>query len=143
MRYFHATFADLVDVAILSESTTRTSTIKQDLALLGMSYTQYEIDDWNDYLTTTWILKYNKVVLPWQTAFAAKDIGAGGLGYYEKLGDNKDTLENFMDAGGTIQATWLPWRSSVRHWHHGPAASARFEHPKPGHGHHEDPLRGP
>ncbi|MEC8626196.1 MAG: hypothetical protein VXY39_04715, partial [Candidatus Thermoplasmatota archaeon] len=113
VRYFHATFADLVDVAILSESTTRTSTIKQDLALLGMSYTQYEIDDWNDYLTTTWILKYNKVVLPWQTAFAAKDIGAGGLGYYEKLGDNKDTLENFMDAGGTIQAHMAPHGDQV------------------------------
>ncbi len=113
VRYFHATFADLVDVAILSESTTRTSTIKQDLALLGMTYTQYEIDDWNDYLTTTWILKYNKVVLPWQTAFAAKDIGAGGLGYYEKLGDNKDTLENFMDAGGTIQAHMAPHGDQV------------------------------
>ena len=77
-----------------------------------MSYTQYEIDDWNDYLTTTWILKYNKVVLPWQTA-RYKDIGAGGLGYYEKLGDNKDTLENFMDAGGTIQAHMAPHGDQV------------------------------
>ena len=108
VRYFHVTFADAVDIAILSESTTRTSTIKQDLALLGMSYTQYEIDDWNDYLTTTWILKYNKVVLPWQTAFASKDIADGGLGYYEKLGDSKDTLEGFMNGGGTIQAHMAP-----------------------------------
>ena len=41
VRYFHATFADHVDVAILSDTSVRTNAIKEDLDILGMSCLLY------------------------------------------------------------------------------------------------------
>ncbi|MDP6235612.1 MAG: hypothetical protein QF364_07215, partial [Candidatus Poseidoniaceae archaeon] len=72
IRYFHATFADSVDVAILGP--TITSKIKQDLDILGMTYTQFEINDWDTYFDSGWFTHYDKVVLPWVSENTAKDI---------------------------------------------------------------------
>ncbi|MGB0329762.1 MAG: hypothetical protein ACPGCU_04000, partial [Candidatus Poseidoniaceae archaeon] len=115
VRYFHATFADQIDVAILGDSTARTSTIKQDLQLLGMSYTQYGINDWTTYLDSGWMTHYDKILLPWQEDIAAKDVESGGRGYYQKLGStaNRQTLESFMSAGGTVQAHLGPQGSQI------------------------------
>ncbi|MBT3476604.1 MAG: hypothetical protein HN458_01485, partial [Euryarchaeota archaeon] len=115
VRYFHATFADSVDVAILSDTSPRTSAIKEDLNLLGMTYTQFDINDWDTYFLSGWFTHYDKIVLPWQTDIAAKDIENGGRGYYQKLGStaNKNTLEGFMYAGGTVQAHLGPQGSQV------------------------------
>ena len=70
VRSFIATFADHIDVAILSDSTPRTTAIKQDLAILGMTYTQFEINDWNTYFDAGWFTHYDKIVLPWQEVLA-------------------------------------------------------------------------
>jgi len=115
VRHFIATFVDHADVAILGDTTSRTSTIKEDLSLLGMTYTQYEINDWNTYLDTSWMFHYDKVILPWQDLVAAKDVDDGGRGYYQKLGSsqNKQTLETFMSGGGTVQAHLAPLGSQV------------------------------
>jgi hypothetical protein len=104
-RYFHAGFADNVDVAILSGDTTRTATIKEDLVLLGMTYTQYDITDWEEYLDLGWLSHYDKVLMPWQDVNSAKPNDEGGKGYYEKIGltSNSNALKNFMSAGGTVQ----------------------------------------
>jgi len=114
VRYFHATFAEHIDVAILSDSTPRTSTIKEDLDILGMTYTQFAINDWDTYFEAGWFTHYDKIILPWQTDIAAKDEPIGN-GYYEKLdsGNRKNTLENFMFAGGTIQAHLGPQGTQV------------------------------
>jgi len=98
VRYFHAGFADSVDVAILSDTSTRTSTIRDDLQILGMTYTQYGINDWPTYFDAGWFTHYNKILLPMQEQNSADT-------YYEKLAaDNRRTLlENYMSAGGTIQ----------------------------------------
>ena len=115
VRYFHAAFASTIDVAILGDSTARTSTIKQDLQLLGMTYTQYSINDWTTYLDSGWLTHYDKVLLPWQDDIAAKDVESGGRGYYQKLGStaNRQTLESFMSAGGTVQAHLGPQGSQI------------------------------
>jgi hypothetical protein len=115
VRYFHATFADNVDVAILSDTSVRTNAIKEDLNILGMSYTQYNINDWDTYLEAGWFTHYDKVVLPWQDDIAAKDIDNGGRGYYQKLGStaHRTTLEGFMSAGGTVQAHLGPQGSQI------------------------------
>ena len=115
VRYFHATFADQIDVAILSDSTARTSTIKEDLQYLGMTYTQFAINDWTTYLDSGWMTHYDKILLPWQDDIAAKDVESGGRGYYQKLGStaNRQTLESFMSAGGTVQAHLGPQGSQI------------------------------
>ena len=115
VRYFHATFADHVDVAILSDTSVRTNAIKEDLDILGMSYTQYTINDWDTYLDAGWFTHYDKIVLPWQDDISAKDIENGGRGYYQKLGStaHKTTLEGFMSAGGTVQAHLGPQGSQI------------------------------
>ena len=115
VRYFHATFADHVDVAILSDTSVRTNAIKEDLNILNMSYTQYTINDWDEYLDAGWFTHYDKIVLPWQDDIAAKDIENGGRGYYQKLGStaHRTTLEGFMSAGGTIQAHLGPQGSQI------------------------------
>ncbi len=114
-RYFHATFAKHVDVAILSDTSSRTTAIKQDLAILGMSYTQFEINDWPTYFDASWFTHYDKIVLPWQDILAAKDTQFGGDGYYQYLGEpaRRTVLENFMSAGGTIQAHLGPLGSQI------------------------------
>ena len=82
VRFFHATFVDHIDVAILSDTSIRTTAIKEDLAILGMTYTQYEIKDWNTYFDAGWFTHYDKIVLPWQEELVAKDTQFGGDGYY-------------------------------------------------------------
>ena len=113
IRYFHATFAESVDVAILGP--TITSKIKQDLDILGMTYTQFEINDWDTYFDSGWFTHYDKVVLPWVSENTAKDIENNGKGYFQKLGltKNKNTLEGFMYAGGTVQAHLGPQGSQI------------------------------
>ena len=113
VRYFHATFAESVDVAILGP--TITSKIKQDLDILGMTYTQFEINDWDTYFDSGWFTHYDKVVLPWVSESTAKDIENNGKGYFQKLGltKNKNTLEGFMYAGGTVQAHLGPQGSQI------------------------------
>ena len=85
-RYFHATFEDTIDVAILSSSST--PAIKQDLSILGMTYTQFTLDDWSTYLEPGWMSHYQKIVIPWQGDNSAKPESDGGDGYFEKLGDS-------------------------------------------------------
>ena len=86
-RFFHATFAENIDVAILSDTSVRTSIIKEDLAILGMTYTQYEVNDFDTYFESGWFTHYNKIILPWQDQLAAKDSQFGGGGYYEEIGE--------------------------------------------------------
>jgi hypothetical protein len=80
-----------------------------------MSYTQYSINDWTTYLDSGWLTHYDKVLLPWQDDIAAKDVESGGRGYYQKLGStaNRQTLESFMSAGGTVQAHLGPQGSQI------------------------------
>ena len=113
VRYFHATFKDTVDVAILSDSST--PEIKDDLSILGKSYTQFPTDDWPTYLQSGWMSNYDKIVIPSQNNYAAAPTDEGGDGYFEKLGDssNKSVLESFMSAGGTVQ---LHLTSSTEHY---------------------------
>ena len=115
VRYFHASFADRVDVAILSDTSSRTSAIKEDLAILNMTYTQYEINDWSTYFDAGWFTHYDKIVLPWQEQLVAKDTQFGGDGYYQYLGEpaRRTVLENFMSAGGTVQAHLGPLGSQI------------------------------
>lgn len=115
VRYFHAGFADNIDVAILSDTSTRTSYIKEDLALLGMSYTQYQINDWNTYFDAGWFTHYDKIILPWQEQNQAKDTQFGGSGYYQYIGEpaRRTILENFMSAGGTVQVHLAPHGSQI------------------------------
>ena len=117
VRYFHATFKDTVDVAILSDSPT--SDIKSDLSILGKSYTQFATDDWPTYLKSGWMSNYHKIVIPSQNDYSAAPTDEGGEGYFEKLGDstNKSVLESFMSAGGTVQ---LHLTSSTEHYEYSP-----------------------
>ena len=104
-RHFHAGFAKNIDVAILSGDSARVTAIKEDLAILGMTYTQYNINDWNEYLDPGWLSHYNKVIMPQQDINTAKPNDEGGKGYYELIGStsNQNTLKTFMSEGGTVQ----------------------------------------
>ncbi|MGB1689377.1 MAG: hypothetical protein ACPHDM_01630, partial [Candidatus Poseidoniaceae archaeon] len=104
-RYFHAAFADQIDIAILSGDSTRVTAIKEDLVLLGLTYTQYDINDWSEYLDLGWLTHYDKVVMPWQDVNTAKPSDEGGKGYYELIGgsSNQNALKSFMSSGGTVQ----------------------------------------
>ena len=115
VRFFHASFANTVDVAILSDTSVRTAAIKQDLALLNMTYTQFEINDWDTYFDAGWFTHYNKIVLPWQDTLSARDTQFGGDGYYQYIGEpaRRTILENFMSAGGTVQAHLGPLGEQV------------------------------
>ncbi|MED5307877.1 MAG: hypothetical protein VYA95_00875, partial [Candidatus Thermoplasmatota archaeon] len=110
-RTFFATFADEVDVAILSDKTSGTSAIIEDLAIMGKSYTQFTMNDWNTYFKTNWFTNYDKIILPWQSFNTAKDDGGA---YYKTLSETvnnvnrKQVLVNFMSSGGTIQAHLAP-----------------------------------
>ena len=115
-RFFYATFADNIDIAILSDTSTETGIIKEDLAILGLTYTQYEIGDWDKYFDAGWFTHYDKIILPMQDLNAAKDTDQGGDGYYQALADpaqRKTVLTNFMSAGGTIQAHFAPHGDQV------------------------------
>ena len=104
-RYFSATFQDRVDIAILSESTYGVYGIKTDISLLGLSYTQFNMDDWDNYFNSDWLSVYDKVVLPWQDQILAAPISDGGYGYYDIIGtsENKSILQDFIYSGGTVQ----------------------------------------
>ena len=110
-RFFHATFADNVDIAILSDKTTGTSTIIEDLAIMGKTYTQFTMNDWDTYFKTNWFTNFDKIILPWQDFNTAKDDGGA---YYKTLSETvnnvnrKQVLVNFMSSGGTIQAHLAP-----------------------------------
>ena len=82
--YFYATFADEVDIAILSDKTSGTSRIIEDIAANGMSYTQFAMNDWDDYFKTNWFTNFDKIVLPWQDFNTAKD---DGKAYYKTISD--------------------------------------------------------
>ena len=110
-RFFHATFAEDVDIAILSDKTSGTSTIIEDLAIMGKTYTQFTMNDWDTYFKTNWFTNYDKIILPWQDFNTAKDDGGA---YYKTLSETvnnvnrKQVLVNFMSSGGTIQAHLAP-----------------------------------
>ena len=110
-RFFFATFADEVDIAILSDKTAGTSTIIEDLAIMGKSYTQFTMNDWDTYFKTNWFTNYDKIIMPWQDFNTAKDDGGA---YYKTISetvnnvDRKQVLVNFMSSGGTIQAHLAP-----------------------------------
>ena len=112
MRNFKAKFADKIDVAILSDDTERSQKAKMDLEILGMTYTEYEINDWATYFESGWMSHYDKILMPWQEDYDAKPSGGqnGGKGYYEKLGTtaNKKVIEDFTNAGGTLQIHLSP-----------------------------------
>ena len=80
-----------------------------------MTYTLYEINDWNEYLDGGWMTHYDKIILPWQSSLAARDIDDGGKGYYQALGNtqNRQILEGFMQAGGTVQMHLAPHGSAI------------------------------
>jgi len=113
VRYFHATFAEMIDIAILSDDTVRTDAVLQDLEILGLTYTQFEINDWEAYLDSGWMTHYDKILLPMQDEITAKDVENGGRGYYQLLGStsNRQVLENHMSAGGTVQAHLGPYKN--------------------------------
>ncbi len=115
IRSFNATFQYDIDIAILSDATDlgRLEKVKEDLEGMGMSYTQYTMKDWDEYLTSSWLTHYNKVLLPWQSELSAKDTSQGGKGYYEAIGTsmNKLNLENFMAAGGTVEMHLGPYHN--------------------------------
>jgi len=116
-RYFHATFASNIDVAILSDKTTGTTSIIRDLEILGKSYTSFEINDWDEYFKNNWFTHYDKIVLPWQDTNSAKDDGDA---YYKRLYEDDDQsvnrkqiLTTFMQSGGTIQAHLAPHGTQI------------------------------
>ena len=104
-RYFTATFQNQIDIAILSDYSYGVSQIKRDLSILGLTYTKFEMSDWDSYLDSNWLSVYDKIVLPWQDQSHSESIDDGGYGYYEIIGSsqNKTILENFMSSGGTLQ----------------------------------------
>ena len=110
-RFFFATFAEDVDIAILSDKTAGTSTIIEDLAIMGKSYTQFTMNDWDTYFKTNWFTNYDKIIMPWQDFNTAKDDGGA---YYKTISETvnnvnrKQVLVNFMSSGGTIQAHLAP-----------------------------------
>jgi len=112
MRNFTITFADSVDVAILSNPTdqNRLQSVKEDLESMGMTYTQFRQDDWNTYLESGWLTHYDKILLPWQT-----DTNVQAGNYYGRLGESatQTTLENFMLGGGTIEIHLGPYATGL------------------------------
>ena len=61
-----------------------------------MTYTQYDINDWSEYLDLGWLTHYDKVVMPWQDVNTAKPSDEGGKGYYELIGgsSNQNALKS-------------------------------------------------
>ena len=111
-RNFTITFADRVDVAILSNPTdqNRLQSVKQDLLAMGMTYTQFRQTNWDEYLTSGWLAHYDKVLLPWQT-----NLNVISGNYYGRLGETatETTLQNYMMAGGTIEIHLGPYAQGL------------------------------
>ena len=112
-HFYHITFEDEIDVAILSGPTdqNRLKTVREDLQAMGMTYTQFKPDDWSTYATDDWLTHYDKVLLPWQTE---NNVLNGQ--YYSQLDTSyngnpsvKDTLLTFMNSGGTVQMHLGPY----------------------------------
>jgi len=114
--FYEIQFYDQIDVAILSNETdlNRLQQVKADLEVMGMTYTQFEVEDWEEYVTPDWIEHYNKVLLPWQTDYNVV------YGDYYEIMDNRretdgisvvDVLENFMIHGGTVQMHLGPYEN--------------------------------
>ncbi len=118
-RYFEIEFFDNVDVAILSNPTdqNRLQRVKEDLESMGMTYTQYLVEDWERYATPNWMSHYDKILLPWQTDY---NVEYGD--YYETLGETRESdglsvteiLEAFMVNGGTVQIHLGPYRNDYQ-----------------------------
>ncbi len=117
-HYFNILFEDNIDVAILSAPTDqdRLKTVREDLEAMGMTYTQFKPDDWANYVNSDWIdpLKYDKVLLPWQTE---NNVLNGN--YYSRLalgiGGNPSpttVLTSYMNGGGTVQMHLGPYADS-------------------------------
>jgi len=122
---FTAVFASNIDVAILSSSNgqNRLENVKKDLQGLGLTYTQFNMNEWGTWDTNSdsfiadsgyfdeyWLSYsgtssdgYGKILLPWQQDSEAKDLDQTGRGYYEKIESKIDMIEGFMQAGGTVQ----------------------------------------
>ena len=124
-RYFPITFYDHIDVAILSNPTdqSRLQRVKSDLDSMGMTYTQFQIENWGKYGTNDWldvsndddIKGYSKVLLPWQTDY---NVEYGQ--YYEKMAESNpenaeltltEVLTDYMRTGGTVQLHLGPYRT--------------------------------
>ena len=111
---FHIVFRRNIDVAILSDTTdqSRLQSVRADIDALGMSYTQYGMDDWSAYTTQDWLAHYDKVLLPWQTPTNVEN-----RQYYTALKtirstDNlalHDVLMNWANSGGTVQMHLGPY----------------------------------
>ena len=118
-RYYTVTFADEIDVAILSNPTDqgRLDRVKEDLDAMGMTYTQFRVDDWETYVTTEWMEHYNKILLPWQTENNVEN----GL-YYDQLSATRSTdqlsamdiILNRMQSGATVQMHLGPYRTAYQ-----------------------------
>jgi len=115
-RYFEILFRDEIDVLILSNPTdqSRLQRVKEDIKAMGKTYTQLKVNDWETYATPDWIEHYNKVLLPWQTDY---NVVYGN--YYQLMGETREsdglslteTLEDFMQNGGTVQIHLGPYRN--------------------------------
>ncbi|HJM87605.1 MAG TPA: hypothetical protein QF433_05235, partial [Candidatus Thalassarchaeaceae archaeon] len=109
---FTISFADSVDVAILSNPTdqNRLESVKQDMQSMGLTYTQFRQSDWDNYLVSGWLDHYEKVLLPWQTIANVQ-----ASGYYDVLSESgtETVLKNYMMAGGTIEVHLGPYAEGL------------------------------
>ncbi|MDP6900137.1 MAG: VCBS repeat-containing protein [Candidatus Thalassarchaeaceae archaeon] len=119
VRYYHIGMADSVDIAILSNPTdqSRLDRVKDDLDAMGMTYTQFRVDDWDRYVTPIWMNHYDKILLPWQT----ENNVVNGF-YYDQLSTTRasdglspmDVITARMQAGATIEMHLGPYRSAYQ-----------------------------
>jgi hypothetical protein len=119
MRYYHIGMADTIDIAILSNPTDqgRLDRVKDDLDAMGMTYTQYRVDDWDRYVTPLWMNHYDKILLPWQT----ENNVVNGF-YYDQLSTTRasdglspmDVITARMSAGATLEMHLGPYRTAYQ-----------------------------
>ena len=119
---FPISMADSIDVAILSDPTdqNRLNRVKEDLDAMGMTYTQFQENDWTRYITSTWMNHYDKILLPWQPTINVE----GNDGYYTLLNTQgplgltpMDVIKNRMQAGATLEMHLGPYRSVYEEGH--------------------------
>jgi hypothetical protein len=113
---FHIVFSENVDVAILSDNTDqqRLQSVRADLDAMGMTYTQFTMNDWDTYVTSDWLIHYDKVLLPWQTT-----TNVVNRQYYERLDtirtsdglSPRDVMMTFMLGGGTVEMHLGPYNT--------------------------------
>ena len=117
-RYFSITMKDTVDVAILSNPTDqgRLGRVTEDLAAMGMTYTTFQVDDWDRYVTPIWMNHYDKILLPWQTEYNVQK------GFYDQLSTTRasdgnsalSVITDRMKAGATLQMHLGPYDSAYQ-----------------------------